>query len=193
MAETTQESATRLRTRTAILDAAIQVFSRDRNASMSDLAVAAGVGRSTLHRYFPERTDVVRAAARHVMHQADAVTRRIDPASRPPLEALHRMIEAHLDFAPAVLWLSTEPLVQDDPALWEEYSATEAAVDGLFLRAAELLHPGLPPAWIKRVMLALLYTAGEAERDGVMTRHETYTAILTTLTDGVLPGAPPRP
>ncbi|TGJ95488.1 TetR family transcriptional regulator, partial [Actinotalea fermentans ATCC 43279 = JCM 9966 = DSM 3133] len=51
----------RARTRRAILDAAVSVFSSNQAASLGEVAQAAQVGRSTLHRYFPERADLMRA------------------------------------------------------------------------------------------------------------------------------------
>ncbi len=44
---------TRNRTERAILEAAVSVLARDRAATLPQIAQAAGVGRTTLHRYFP--------------------------------------------------------------------------------------------------------------------------------------------
>ncbi|MEU1179064.1 helix-turn-helix domain-containing protein [Streptomyces sp. NPDC005820] len=48
-------------TRRAILDAAITLLATDPTASLSEVAAAAGVGRTTVHRYFPERSDLLAA------------------------------------------------------------------------------------------------------------------------------------
>lgn len=58
-----EQSATRERTRKAILDAAVSVFASKPAATLSEIASAARVGRTTLHRYFPERSDLVDAVA----------------------------------------------------------------------------------------------------------------------------------
>ena len=62
----TTEIATgaRGRTRKAILDAAIGVLATDPAASLGQIADAADVGRTTLHRYFPERADLLTALTR---------------------------------------------------------------------------------------------------------------------------------
>ena len=51
----TESSDARLRTPAAILEAAARLLAEDGDASMADLAGAAGVGRATLYRYYPSR------------------------------------------------------------------------------------------------------------------------------------------
>ena len=51
------------RSREAILDAAAAALPRDRRTTMQDIADSAGVGRSTIYRYFPTRGDLERALA----------------------------------------------------------------------------------------------------------------------------------
>ena len=55
------ETGTRGRTRKAILDAAIRVLAADPSASLGQIADAADVGRTTLHRYFPDRAELLAA------------------------------------------------------------------------------------------------------------------------------------
>ena len=49
------------RTREAILDAAAAALSRDHRATVQEIAEAAGVGRSTIYRYFPTRGELEQA------------------------------------------------------------------------------------------------------------------------------------
>lgn len=49
------------RTRRAILDAAAAVLARNPAASIGEIAEAAETVRSTVHRHFPERADLISA------------------------------------------------------------------------------------------------------------------------------------
>ncbi len=57
----TESSSARLRTPAAILEAAARLLAEDGDASMADLAGAAGVGRATLYRYYPSREALLAA------------------------------------------------------------------------------------------------------------------------------------
>ncbi|MGW7694593.1 TetR/AcrR family transcriptional regulator [Streptomyces asiaticus] len=82
----THESATRTRTRRAILDATVARLSADHAASLADVAEAAGVGRTTVHRYFPERSDLLAAIGADVRDRVEAATARarLDDGSQGP-------------------------------------------------------------------------------------------------------------
>src|SRR4051794_16823459 len=86
------ESGARARTRTAILDAAVEVLTEDRQASLADVAVAAQVGRTTVHRYFPERADLIRAVVFHVVERSQQAIQRAEPHSGPVHNALRRVV-----------------------------------------------------------------------------------------------------
>ena len=87
------ESGARHRTRRAIVEAAIGVISDNPTAPLSEIAEAAGVGRSTLHRYFPERTDLLRAVALEVA--AAALDKLIGKA--PSEKDLSKVIDQSLE------------------------------------------------------------------------------------------------
>ena len=58
------------RSRAAILDAAHVAWSRNQRTTMQEIADAAGVGRSTIYRYFPTRRDLERALAERSQRSA---------------------------------------------------------------------------------------------------------------------------
>lgn len=179
------EGGARARTRRAILDAAMTVLGADPGASVAEIATAAEVGRSTVHRYFPERTDLVRALALHVHALSNEAIARADPACGPPLEALRRVIDSQLDLGPIVLFVFNDPSVQSDPELWAHLDTGDEAIVEVLTRLSTR-SASMPPGWARRVFWALLEAGYEAAKVDRTPRHQIVDAIMTSLTEGTI-------
>ncbi|WP_232320343.1 TetR/AcrR family transcriptional regulator [Herbidospora daliensis] len=77
----------------AILQAAVDALSRDPDASVSEIAKVAGVGRVTVYGHFPNRADLVDAALAHAIEQAHPGLDDVDLTGDPGA-ALTRLIES---------------------------------------------------------------------------------------------------
>ena len=87
-------AGTRSRTRHAILSAAASVLGRDYHANLADIAAAAGVGRTTLHRYFPDRTGLINAAIKDSIEAIEQSVADAAVEQGPPVEAMRRLVAA---------------------------------------------------------------------------------------------------
>lgn len=178
-------SGPRERTRKAILDAAMTVLADQPTASLSDIAAAADVGRSTVHRYYPERTDLLRALARHVHELSNAAIDRADPTHGPADAALRRVVESQLDLGPIVIFVYSEPTILADPDLAAYLDTGDEAIVEVLNRAS-VDRPEYPPGWARRVFWALLDAGYEAAKQDGTPRHQIVDAIMTSLTAGTI-------
>lgn len=178
-------SGPRERTRKAILDAAMTVLADQPTASLSDIAAAADVGRSTVHRYYPERTDLLRALARHVHELSNAAIDRADPTHGPADAALRRVVESQLDLGPIVIFVYSEPTILADPELAAYLDTGDEAIVEVLNRAS-VDRPEYPPGWARRVFWALLDAGYEAAKQDGTPRHQIVDAIMTSLTAGTV-------
>jgi TetR/AcrR family transcriptional regulator, mexCD-oprJ operon repressor len=119
MSESVQRPALQQRVTAAILDGAAEMFAtRGERASMNDVAVAAGVARATVYRYFPSRQALFDELAR--VAATDAETRlaaaRIDEV--PAEEGIARAVRAMVDVGDSFVLLARQR-VRSEPEPFE--------------------------------------------------------------------------
>ncbi|WP_067823428.1 TetR/AcrR family transcriptional regulator [Actinomadura kijaniata] len=192
MSATAAESGTRNRTRQAILAAAARVLGRNHRATLADVAREADVGRSTLHRYFSDRDELMRAVVVDSLAMADRAVRDAAPDQGPAREALHRLIAAMIESGDRVIFLWSDPRVLEDygpdPADGAGLPADPDATLRLIRRGQRegVLDPTVPAEWIQNVLWGLVYTGVEAAGQGVIPRHGVTAMVIRTLENGFL-------
>lgn len=186
------ESGTRGRTRRAILGAAASVLGRDYNAPLSDIADAAGVGRTTLHRYFPDRAALVEAA---IQDSVEALQRSIADAALDQgssVAAMRRLVAALVAVGDRLVFLF------GDPRIFREYGVADAPdspgppddpVLALIRRgqAEGVFDPEVNAEWIQHVLWALVYTGYEEAENCKLPRHGVVSTVIRTLENGIRP------
>jgi AcrR family transcriptional regulator len=76
----------------AILDAAVGVLSDRPDASMEEIAKAAGVARQTVYAHYPSREELLSAVGGRALAQAVADFEAAEPERGTPVEALDRLV-----------------------------------------------------------------------------------------------------
>lgn len=92
------------RTRAALLTAAIEVLTDDAAASMGDIATAAGVARSTLNRYFPDRASLLEQIESFVEAQYDEAVLNARTEHGTGLAAYVRIVDELLERLDSLGW-----------------------------------------------------------------------------------------
>lgn len=81
------------RNREAILDAALELYGRDPQASLAEVATAAGVGRVTLYGHFATREELLEATLARALERAEVTLAEVDLGG-PAIEALDRVVRS---------------------------------------------------------------------------------------------------
>ena len=131
--------------REAILDAAISTLARNPGSSLSDIATRAGVGRASLHRYFPSRRDLIAAVSRQCMDEMDAALEARVRGHGLCRERLSKLLEATIPLGDRYHFLAMETL--DDPGLQERH---QSDVEWLGHLVDELKEEGVVAAEVPR-------------------------------------------
>ncbi|HWE89783.1 MAG TPA: TetR/AcrR family transcriptional regulator [Pseudonocardiaceae bacterium] len=164
----------------AILDAARAVLGERPDASIADIAAAAGVTRQTVYAHYPSRDALLAAVIDRATDDAiDAIdAARIEEG--PAAEALTRFLDASwatLDRYPLLLNL---PAIPTDPqADRDRHEPVVARLHRLIRRGQDSgeFDPQLPPAWLLAATIALGHTAGEQVANRTMSADDAITTL----------------
>lgn len=190
----TVESGSRSRTRRAILDAAVRVFAQRRAASLADVAAEAKVARSTLHRYFADRAELVHALADDLLAAFERVITEAETGKGSAREALHRLIGGYLGLGERIYFLFSEPTFnQPDPdsevaKFFEKLDVVCEPVEVLIVRGQDegVIARNMSIDWIMRMLLWMVFIGWDAVEDKALSRHEAQAIVLQTIESGIL-------
>ena len=159
------------RRRTVILDAAAEVLGGRPEASMEDVALAAGVSRQTVYAHFPTRDRLLGAVLQRITDEAALALDAAALDEGPADAALGRFLDA--------TWRTFErhPLLLHPSVATADVGGDEARHEDVASRLERLIRRGqrsgvfdrgLAPAWLVRATVALGHLAGAEVGTGAM-------------------------
>lgn len=187
---TATESGTRARTRRAIIEAAVALLARTPSASLTEVATEAGVGRTTVHRYFPERSDLLAALTEEADRRVHEATERARLSEGGADEVLVRLCQEYFELGDWLTLMFTQWVRPDNEDFWnEEGGPADAAMIELVQRGHRdrTIDHTMSPDWVEGLLWSLLVTAWAQVRTGTMTRHDATTLCLATLRKVIAP------
>ena len=173
------------RTTRDVVQAAIECWSTDSSASLGEVAGAAGVGRTTLNRYFSGRAQLIEAVDRECRRRFIAAVARARPDEGSGLAALQRACAEIVHLGPVLgLIFADNALV--DPDTWAP-DGDPGALGSLVERglADGSIAADLPAAWVATQVWTSLFAAWLTLRSGDLTSHEVGQLLTRTLATGV--------
>lgn len=172
----------------AILEAAERVLTQDPTASMEQIAEAAGVARTTVHRRFASRQALIAALADSAVRQLAQAIDDGRPDTSPPLVALHRITANVLRIKGSWGYALAQSHAPDSAAALAQQDIADRCMALLArMRDQGLLDPAADLDWVRRVYYALI---GEAVEEGAA--GEDPDALATRVVDTLLYGAGAR-
>jgi AcrR family transcriptional regulator len=176
----------------AILEAAEHVLAVDPGASVEQIAEAAGLARTTVHRRFASRQAIIDALAVSAKQELADSIRGAHLMQAPALVALHRTTEQVLRIKGKWRFTLGNPLA-DTSAAQEIWTEINDRCLELLARAVEagLMDANTDLEWTRRVYYALM---SEAINDQQPAPGESpdYVFMATRVVDTLLQGAGPR-
>ena len=166
----------------AILRAAVECLGKRPDATLAEIAEAAGVGRVTLYGHFSSRAELLDAVMAHVLEHGNAVLDPVD-LSGDPRAALTRLIEASwevLNQSRSILVAAQKEL---SPArIWELHERPAARLAGLVERGQSegVFRGDLPVSWLVVTLHNLMHAAADEIQAGRLTPDDAADYISAT-------------
>ncbi|QNK63530.1 TetR/AcrR family transcriptional regulator [Pedobacter sp. PAMC26386] len=124
-------------TKQKIIDTAIEIFNDDYSSSLEKIAERAEVTRRTLHRYFTDRNDLLRACKQEMQENCRANITAAVNSSTDPLIQLEQVLYASIDCGSKYSFLHKLHQQQDHQHQKEDEDC--AAYDDTFLQTTTLI------------------------------------------------------
>ena len=173
------------RSRPTLLDVAVEVLVEDPTASLAAVASAAGIGRTTLHKQYATREDLVRAVAHRAVDRAeDAIARATeDPGDDGGLRAL---VSELIPIGPHLSFLWRNPEFDHDHEIGVRWGGLDPSVLVIIRRAqdAGVLGTDVPDWWLVSMIYAVIYSAYETVAAGQLASRDAPDLALRTFSHG---------
>jgi AcrR family transcriptional regulator len=187
--QTTGTARPRRGMRPPLLDVAAEVLVADPAASLAEVAEAAGIGRTTLHKHYATRDDLLRA----VGHRAvDLWEQALAPVADGPDGGLRAIIASMVVVGSQLGFLWRTPALRRDQALKERSDAMQERTLAVLRRAADrgVVAPATPDWWLLDSFFSLIYVAAESVADGQLAPNDAPRLVTDTFLHGI--GVPGR-
>jgi AcrR family transcriptional regulator len=179
----------------AILGSATRCLARDPDASMAEIAAAAGVGRMTLYGHFKTRADLVDAVFGLVAADAHQAVESVD-TSGDPRDALGRLVSAN--------WLIVDQLRNILAAAQRELPGERihqglgqvlGRIQDLIERGQhdQLFRTDLPLPWLVSLAMTVMHGAAAEVSAGRLSSGDAPAAVAGTLLAALTPPGAPVP
>ena len=169
-----------------LLDIAAAVLVSDPAASLAEVAEAAGIGRTTLHKHYATRDDLVRAVGHRAIdlwEQAVGTVTGDDSGGG----GLRELIAAMIPNGPQLAFLWRTPAFDHDDEIRTRWAAAEERCLAVLKQAQArgVLSASAPDWWLRQTFYALIYTAAESVQAGRLAPRDAPALVLNTYLHGI--------
>jgi AcrR family transcriptional regulator len=167
----------------AVLDAAIRTLASRPDASMDEIARAAGVSRQTVYSHFPSRDVLIDAVIERGTAEFTSLLDGVDLDQAPPAQALTRLLDAGWQIAARYPFLWLQPAVGSGKDADRHAPVLDRMLDIVQRgQATGDFDDTVPAHWLLSACLAL----GRATEDEVKAGRMTIEQATRAVHQGVL-------
>jgi AcrR family transcriptional regulator len=160
------------------------VFAENADASMDDIARAAGVSRQTVYSHFSSRGDLLEGLLAEVTDRVVRAIADADLDTGPAVDALLRFLDSGwqaFEGDPFLLHVVTPPRTAQEEL--DQHQPVLGPLESLIRRGQSTgeFDRALPVGWILAATMGLGHAAGEEVRAGRMSSQQAIDALRRTI------------
>jgi AcrR family transcriptional regulator len=173
-----------VRVKRPLLDVVAEVLVTDPSASLAEVAAAAGIGRTTLHKHYATRDDLVKAVGHRAVDVWEDALEKVGDGG------LSEFTEALITIGPQLGFLWRSPMLDRVGDLIERWSAVEKKSLAVLqdARSDGTIRGDVSDWWLLQTFYSLIYVSSEAIRSGHLAPRDAPALVLNTLLHGIGPG-----
>jgi len=156
------------------------------DASLTKVAIAAGIGRATLHRYFPTRDHLLRALAAQAARELENAADRAAKGVWSHTTAMKRILEALVPLGERHMFLMNG-VTENFPDVQHQLDRQKAEFRVVIEHAQKegLCPLSCPVEWVEMSFDLMIYGAWQLVREGHATPKQAAKLAWTTFTSGL--------
>jgi AcrR family transcriptional regulator len=170
----------------SLLDVAVEVLVADPTASLAEVAEAAGIGRTTLHKHYATRDDLMRAVAHRAL---DRWEQAIAVADRAGAEdgGVRALAEALVPIGPHLAFLWRNPMFDRLDDVGRRWGSVEPRALVVLNRAQAkgVIRADVADFWLLHTFYSLVYVAAESVHSGHLAPRDAPDLVVDTLLCGL--------
>lgn len=178
-----------MNTRDNILNTAAKLLAKRANASLTEIASAAEIGRATLHRHFASREDLMHALAQDAIQQTNTAVAAANKSNQSAEHVLYTMLSAIIPLGDRFHFLMSHPAAQQHAQTAADIQRQQQKIEQLViaLKWEKVISNELPNAWVTNSINAMIHTAWSAIQTGHIAAHDAPKLVLRSLLKGLKP------
>ncbi len=178
------------RSRKALLRAGMELLNANPDATLSDIANHAGVGRATLYRQYETREKLVSEIAVHCLEALDEVTEPIEREATSAIDAVRLLFLLAMPLTQELQFLmNLDQLAASDPtiaAVGRKHSTETRELVDLGKQEGSI-DKSLPTSWVAHLIDGLFVVGFMEQQEGAFTAEEIASFAFTSFKSGVTP------
>jgi AcrR family transcriptional regulator len=172
--------------RPSLLDVVAEVLVADPAASLAEVAEAAGIGRTTLHKQYATRDDLLFAVGHRAIDLWEQAVAGAGGGEDPD-GGLRALVAAMIPIGPQLAFLWRTPAFDHVTRLGERWLAVEARCLAVLKLAQDrgALAAGVPDWWLLQTLYSIVYVAAESVGAGKLAPLDAPGLALGTILHGL--------